>query len=158
MPASTRTVSVASLSVVVVGTTVASAHQAAESIRRATNGLNAQLIVVSTTEDPRLVSAVDRAGAELVVAPAGSSRAQMCDLGMGRASGSIVAVRDDFAVGDARWMDTYRSVLPAREAPVRESVVMDTQSVGRAPVADAVPRFASDAVIPPGGVDIATAV
>ena len=65
----------------------------------------------------------------------------MCDLGMSRASGAIVAVRDDIAVGDAGWLDTYRRVLPKRELPsmppaVTESVVMDTMVAGHVGMAD----------------------
>jgi hypothetical protein len=67
----------------------------------------------------------------------------MCDLGMSRASGAIVAVRDDLAVGDARWLDTYRSVLPIREvslttSTIAESMVMDTMVAGHGGLADTV--------------------
>jgi hypothetical protein len=64
----------------------------------------------------------------------------MCDLGMSCATGSIVAVRDDVAVGDARWLDTYRAVVPVRVdavSPQRfESVVMDTQVARRVAMGD----------------------
>jgi hypothetical protein len=108
----------------------------------------AQFILVSQDEDPAFVSTVERTGAEFVVAPSGCTRAEMCDLGMSRASGSIVAVRDDVAVGDARWLDTYRAVLPRRDAtaplsPPIESVVMDTLVAGRAGMADRAPSFAT---------------
>ena len=83
--------------------------------------------------------AVQRNGAEFVEAPLGCSRAEMCDLGMSRANGTIVAVRDDVRVGDAGWLDAYRRVLPKVElspiAPI-ESVVMDTMVASRAVLAD----------------------
>ena len=63
----------------------------------------------------------------------------MCDLGMSRACGTIVAVRDDVSVGDAGWLDAYRRVVPKIEinpiAPV-ESVVMETMVASRARLAD----------------------
>ena len=63
----------------------------------------------------------------------------MCDLGMSRACGTIVAVRDDVRVGDAGWLDAYRKVVPKVEvnpiAPV-ESVVMETMVASRAMLAD----------------------
>ena len=101
----------------------------AAALRRASHQVVAQFIVVSREEDPSLASTVERTGAEFVKAPVSSSRAQMCDLGMSRATGSIVAVRDDVAVGDARWLDTYLAVLPRAEVTLTvpaESLVMDT--------------------------------
>jgi hypothetical protein len=123
------------------------AQRATQALKSASQGLLAQFILVSQDEDPAFVSTVERTGAEFVVAPSGSTRAEMCDLGMSRASGSIVAVRDDVAVGDARWLDTYRAVLPMRDAtaplsPV-ESVVLDTLVAGRAGLADRAPSFAT---------------
>lgn len=63
----------------------------------------------------------------------------MCDLGMSRANGTIVAVRDDVSVGDAGWLDAYRRVVPKVEmspiAPI-EAVVMDTMVAARATLAD----------------------
>jgi hypothetical protein len=63
----------------------------------------------------------------------------MCDLGMSRANGNIVAVRDDVSVGEGEWLDAYRRVLPNRDvAPVAplEAVVMDTMVASRAGRAD----------------------
>jgi hypothetical protein len=60
----------------------------------------------------------------------------MCDLGMSRVRGSIVVVRDDAAISDARWLDCYRSILPRRDVPREESVVMDTMMAARAGLAD----------------------
>jgi hypothetical protein len=65
---------------------------------------------------------------------------------MSRANGSIVAVRDDVAIGDARWLETYRAVLPMHDAatplstPI-ESVVMDTLVAARVGLADVAPAF-----------------
>ena len=62
----------------------------------------------------------------------------MCDLGMSRAIGNIVAVRDDTSVGNAEWLDVYRRILPQRESPNApvETVVMDTMVAARAIRAD----------------------
>ena len=85
-------------------------------------------------------------GAEFVLAPAGSTRAEMCDLGMCRANGAIVAVRDDVTVGDGRWLDTYRSVLPRRETATfpAEVVVMDTLVAAGGTRADSSAAFATN--------------
>jgi len=145
--AAARTGDCASLSVVVVSSGSALvAQRATQALKSASQGLTAQFILVSQDEDPSFVSTVERTGAEFVAAPPGCTRAEMCDLGMSRANGSIVAVRDDVAIGDARWLDTYRAVLPMREAatplstPI-ESVVMDTLVAARAGLADAAPAF-----------------
>ena len=70
----------------------------------------------------------------------------MCDLGMSRATGSIVAVRDDFAVGDARWLETYLGVLPRAEVTSLvppESLIMDTLVAGSAIRADSAQPYAT---------------
>ena len=155
-----RTRSCASLSVVVVSSRPSVSQQAAAALKAATRDFAAQLIVVSQNDDPAFATKVTHYGAEFVVAPMGSSRAAMCDLGMTRVKGSIVAVRDDVAIGDARWLDAYRAVLPRREAVAAtpmESIVMDTLVAGRASLADA--PFAS---IEPralaGSIEMAAAV
>jgi hypothetical protein len=125
------------------------AQRATQALKRASREFMAQFILVSQDEDPAFVSTVECTGAEFVAAPPGSTRAEMCDLGMSRASGTIVAVRDDVAVGDARWLDTFRAVLPMRDAtaplsPPIESLVMDTLVAGRAGLADSrAPSFAT---------------
>ena len=139
-PASVRTARSASLSVVVVSSgSPVDGQTAAKALKGASRDFLAQLIFVSQDSDPCLVAAVERNGGEFIAAPAGSTRAEMCDLGMSCAHGSIVAVRDDVAVGNANWMDAYRSVLPKREAPrptPTESIVMDSLVPSRAPLAD----------------------
>lgn len=133
----------ASLSVVVVSSgSVTVAQHAAQMLKAASADLEAQFILVAHADDPAFAISVELTGAEFVAAPAGCSRAEMCDLGMMRANGTIVAVRDDVAIGDASWLDVYRRVVSAREvalapAPV-ESVVMDTLVAGRVALADAV--------------------
>ena len=81
---------------------------------------------------------------------------------MSRASGAIVAVRDDVAVGDARWLETYRAVLPLREisqAPATESVVLETMVAGQARLADgAVKAVAADSAARTASVGMAAAV
>lgn len=137
----------ASLSVVVVSSGSAlAAQRAAQALKTASRDLMTQLIVVSQDDNPALAKSVEHVGAEFVVAPVGSSRAEMCDLGMTRVKGSIVAVRDDVAIGDASWLDAYRAVLPRREAPAPaplESVVMDTQLARRVDRADDPAPFAA---------------
>ena len=102
-----RTGNCASLSVVIVssGSAVVTQH-AAQALNAASRDFTTQLIVVSRNADPRFASTLEATGAEVIAAPPGSTRAEMCDLGMSCATGSIVAVRDDVAVGDARWIDT----------------------------------------------------
>lgn len=145
----TASSSFATLSVVVVSSGSALvAQRATQALKSASQGFTAQFILVSQDEDPALVSTVERTGAEFVAAPPGCTRAEMCDLGMSRANGLIVAVRDDVAVGDASWLDTYRAVLPTRDAlaplsPPVESVVMDTMVAGRAGLVDRAPSFAT---------------
>lgn len=135
-----RTSSCASLSVVVVssGSSV-TAQFAVKALRSAAHDLCAQVIVVSQDHNPSVAHAFERNGAEFVSAPRGCTRAEMCDLGMSRAHGAIIAVRDDVSVGDAAWMNAFRKVLPMREeAPVAhfESVVMDTFVASRGVLAD----------------------
>lgn len=137
----------ASLTVVIVSSGKAAvAQRAAQALKGASGDFAAQFIVVSQEEDPCFVATVELSGAEFVCAPIGSTRAEMCDLGMRRAHGAIVAVRDDVAVGDAQWLDSFLAVLPAREpatprmAPT-ESVVMDTLVTGRAARADGPSSF-----------------
>lgn len=137
----------ASLSVVVVSSGSASvAQRATLALRSASRDFEAQFILVSQNADPGLAASVERFGAEFVSAPPGSTRAEMCDLGMHRASGCIIAVRDDISVGDAGWMDSYRSVLPPRPAATavsasKESVIMDTMVARRLAKADGAVSF-----------------
>ena len=136
------------------------AQRATQALAGAEVGFDAQLILVSQNDDPGLAAAVEHTGAEFVAAPAGSTRAEMCDLGMKRASGMIVAVRDDVAVGDAGWLSAYRAVLVAREAHVPvEAVVMDTQVATRVALADSARSFAAiDAQARAATIDMAAAV
>lgn len=135
-----KTSSCASLSVVVVSTGSArTTERATQVLQSASRDLAAQFIVVAKSKDPALAVAVERHGAEFVQAPSGSSRAEMCDLGMSRVCGTIVAVRDDVSVGDAGWLDAYRRIVPKVEttpvAPI-ETVVMETMVASRARLAD----------------------
>jgi hypothetical protein len=147
-PASASSASRASLSVVVVSSgSVTDGQKAARALKSASRDYQVQLIFVSKDLDPAFVDTVKRNGGEVVAAPAGSSRAEMCDLGMNHAQGMIVAVRDDVSVGNAQWMDAYRGVIPAREVaqPVAESIIMDSLVATRAPLADvAAPRPAAE--------------
>jgi hypothetical protein len=114
-------------------------ERATQVLRSASRDLAAQFIVVARSHDPAFAVAVERHGAEFIEAPTGSSRAEMCDLGMSRACGTIVAVRDDVRVGDAGWLDAYRRIVPKVEinpiAPI-ETVVMESMVASRARLAD----------------------
>ena len=149
-----RTGSCASLSVVVVSTgSPLTAQRATQALSTAARDLPVQCIVVAHNHDAGFASAVERNGAEFVAAPKGCSRAEMCDLGMSRVIGTIVAVRDDVSVGDARWLDAYRRVLPKREVPSVapiESVVMDTLVASRVSLADSP---AAHEALEPSGTD-----
>lgn len=116
------------------------AQLAAQTLKTASLDLTTQLILVAPNADPTFPSTLEKSGVEFVTAPPGSTRAEMCDLGMSCATGSIVAVRDDVAVGDARWLDTFRAVVPARVDAVPpqrlESMVMDTQVARRVAMGD----------------------
>lgn len=143
-PAATRTGKYASLSVVVVSSGPAVvAQRAAQALKAASRDFATQLIVVALNEDPNFPSTLEKSGVEFVAAPPGSSRAEMCDLGMSCATGSIVAVRDDITVGDAQWLNAYRGVLPTRAdtvpSPHIESVVMDTLVARRVAMSDSAP-------------------
>ena len=145
-PAAIRGGNSASLSVVIVSSGSATESQrAAQVLKSASRDFSAQFILVSQNGDPGLASTVEMAGAEFVLAPQGSTRAEMCDLGMCRANGAIVAVRDDVTVGDGRWLESYRAVLPCREAVTMptESVVMDTLVAGASTRADVPTPFAT---------------
>lgn len=160
-PATAATSGNASLSVVVVSSGPAMvAERAARVLSRAQVDFTAQLIVVSQDHNPGVAALVERTGAEFVAAPPGSTRAEMCDLGMNRAHGTIVAVRDDVAVGDAGWLNAYRAILPRREVPAPvEAVVMDTQVAGRVALADSARSFAGlDAQALTATIDMAAAV
>ena len=153
------------LSVVVVSSgSAAVAQHAAQALKSASRDFTAQLIVVSQNNDPAFASNVERSGVEFVAAPPGSTRAEMCDLGMSRASGAIIAVRDDLAVGDARWLDTYRRVLPLREvslstSTITESVVIDTMKAGHGGMADSVQPLGSvETRIRAASIEMAAAV
>jgi hypothetical protein len=129
-----RTSSCASLSVVVVSTgSTRTTERATQVLQSASRDLAAQFIVVARSHDPAFAVAVERHGAEFVEAPSGSSRAEMCDLGMSRACGTIVAVRDDVSVGDAGWLDAYRRIVPKVEI---SPMVMETMVASRARLAD----------------------
>ena len=129
-------------------------------LKTASHGFSAQFIVVSQNGDPSLASIVEKTGAEFILAPSGSTRAEMCDLGMSRASGAIVAVRDDVLVGDGRWLDSYRAVLPHREqmpAPV-ETLVLDTMVAAGGARVDGATPFALEKTVRPATIEMAAAL
>jgi hypothetical protein len=132
----------ATLSIVVVASGSSDArYRAAQALIQTSSSYSAQVIVVSPGEpDHALQSLLNRGGAEYVSAPSGCSRAEMCDLGMGQVTGSIVAVRDDSEVGDGAWLGAFRRLIPDagssrdRAIAVGETVVMDSMVPSAAPV------------------------
>ena len=153
----------ASLSVVVVSSgSLVMAQRATQALKSASHDLPAQFIVVGQDHDSNLAKAVERAGAEFVAAPRGCSRAEMCDLGMSRVQGTIVAVRDDISVGDAGWIDAFRTILPKYEVPAVdafESVVMDTLVASRVALADSPPaRDTLESRVDNSSIEMAAAV
>jgi hypothetical protein len=112
----------------------------------------AQVIVVSHGEpDHTLSTLLLRPGADLVTAPATSTRAEMCDLAMQRAVGAIVTMRESALVGDADWLEVFRVLVPERESLAqlpREKVLMDSMVAG-------CPRQSDDARVTPM-VDVGT--
>jgi hypothetical protein len=136
-------------------------QRAAQVLQTASRDYSAQFIVVSQSGDPGLASTVEMTGAEFVLAPTGSTRAEMCDLGMCRANGAIVAVRDDVMVGDGRWLETYRSVLPRRETVTlpTEAIVMDSMVAGSAARVDGgLPFAATDNAARAATIEMAAAI
>lgn len=127
----------ASLSVVVLSSPAVSTAEVGRTLRRASDDLSVQFVLVSPQAEPSWTTLLGDS-AELVRAPFGSTRAEMCDLGMSKATGSIVAVRDAADVGDATWIAAFRSVVPRRsEVPLpAEAVVMDSMMPHRATLAD----------------------
>lgn len=91
------------------------------SIRR----YNAQLVVAQTEDGTTSATILrDHPKASIVRAPKGASRAQLCDVGMAAATGDIVALRDDSAVRDAGWLDSFSHSLMRVEVP-QEIAVRD---------------------------------
>lgn len=135
----------ASLSVVVLASPGIPSTDVARRLRSATSELDAQLIMVSQHAEPGWQSTLADHG-ELVRAPSGSTRAEMCDLGMALASGTIVAVKDASDVGDGRWIDAFRAILPRQvhEAELTDVAVMDTMAGARSVLADAAPAHTRD--------------
>lgn len=137
----------ASLSVVVLSNgSPAATLRAADAVTQRCANMKAQVIVVSHGEpDHTLSTLLRRHGADLVTAPATSTRAEMCDLAMQRAVGAIVTMRESALVGDAAWLEVFRGVVPEREFLVqspRETVVLDSMVAG-------FPRQADDARVTP---------
>jgi hypothetical protein len=131
----------ATLSVVVLSNgSPAATLRAASAVSDKCAHLTAQVIVVAHGEpDHTLSSVLRRQGALLIAAEATSTRAEMCDLALQCATGAIVCVRNAADVGDAHWLDVFRTVVPRVEvAPhlMRETVVMDSMVAGSSRVAD----------------------
>lgn len=134
-----RVADAASLSVVIVASGTTDTSLRALGVLADVGAASAgQVILVSReTPDRRVESLIARRGAKMVLADPGSTRAEMCDLGMKDATGTVVAVRDDVDVGDGAWLSAFAALIPALGAPATadtdlanafgaERVVMDT--------------------------------
>ena len=101
----------------------------------------AQLVVVRADGDlSELEALVEYPFVTFVSAPAGASRPQLCDLGMTRASGDIVALRETRSVRDGSWLDSFSTAVTAGETS-SDRLVADWAKVGYAETsrADAAP-------------------
>lgn len=93
--------------------------------------LDAEVIVVrSTAPGESSLLGSDHPGVMFLEAPAGCTDQVMRDLGMGHATGDIIALRMDGAVGDGRWLEAFDATV-GEVAPV----VADVEQV-RSPVVD----------------------
>lgn len=141
----------ASLSIVVVSAgSSESRYRAVRVLMDTSANLAAQVIVVSRSEpDQALNSLLSRGVAQFVGAPAGCTRAEMCDLGMSQVTGTIVAVRDEADIGDAGWLRVFQRVVPSvttesvlhdRAIAVGgETVILDTMMAGHGHLGDVAP-------------------
>ena len=81
-------------------------------------------LVVARAEDGMSSAALlqDHPKAAIVRAPVGASRAQLCDVAMAAATGDIVALRDDHAVRDGKWLDSFSGSVRTRDSRAEISV------------------------------------
>lgn len=115
----------ASLSIVVLSVgSRADLEHAIEVMTPSIRRFGAQL-VVARAEDGNTSPAFllpDHPKAAVVRAPKGATRAQLCDVGMAAATGDIVALRDDSAVRDVTWLESYAHAVRAVEPPIETLV------------------------------------
>jgi hypothetical protein len=121
---SQRTKSGASLSIVVLSVgSSADLEHAIEVMTPSIRRYGAQLIVAREDDgaaEPSLLR--EHPMASLVRAPKGATRAQLCDVGMAAATGDIVALRDDCAVRDVRWIESLAGAVRPVDSAVEVTV------------------------------------
>lgn len=148
----------ASLSVVLMSNASASPVLAVSTIHETCARFDAQVILVTQSVlDSRTLRRMKELGVDVVQAGISAGRAEMCDLGMSRVTGSIVAVRDVADVGDATFLNAFLPVVPQVDAlvvrhqrAVGEHEVRNTMVADRRPRADQAPPRESlvDLVMP----------
>lgn len=134
----------ARLSVVLLSTgSLPELEAAVASLSSRLHRFDAQLVVVRPgAESAELEGLLEYPRATFVTAPAGASRSQLCDLGMTRASGDIVALREARNVRDGEWLDSFSSTVPVADRvsdQISERVVVNwdqVASLGATPLAD----------------------
>jgi len=123
--------------------------------------LGAELIIVGADAeiacDARLHQFSDL---RFVRAPESSTLARMRDVGMAQASGDIVALREDVAVGDGSWLEVFAYCVGATGGVAARSLApahgTDRPADLPRPVADApaIPRSPRPDPMPPMGVPV----
>jgi hypothetical protein len=112
----------------------------------------AQLVIVRAGDSADLEAVVEYPFTAFVTAPEGTTRAQLCDLGMSRANGDIIALRDAANVRDGSWLDSFSAAVDVADRP-SERLVADWArlgSFGEAPLADIGPGSrSSERAFPP---------
>lgn len=103
----------ASLSVVVVSTGDAYALSAAIArLAPKCRELDAELLVIRTTDELSSGALHPNPGLRYISAPADSSHADLRDIGMREASGDIICIRSDHDLDDVRWLAPFRRLAP----------------------------------------------
>jgi len=114
----------ASLSIVVLSVgSRADLEHAIEVMTPSIRRFGAQLVVARAEDGTSLPAFLrDHPKAAMVRAPKGATRAQLCDAGMAVATGDIVALRDDSAVRDVTWLESYAHAVQSVESPIEATV------------------------------------
>lgn len=85
--------------------------RALDTIGGAVKACAAQLLVVCAGDvSAEVKSRCLALGGELVVGPNEASKAELCDLALGAASGIVVAVREDTDISNDEWITTLSHV------------------------------------------------
>jgi hypothetical protein len=101
-------------------------ERAVELMAKSIRWYGAQLVVARAEDGTASADLLrDHPNASIVRAPKGSSRAQLCDAAMAAATGDIVALRDDSAVRDGNWLDSFSGPIQVSQSPPADVVVAD---------------------------------